>query len=72
MYGAASQLPPSSLRTHLRDLQAALDDAAAAHLAHRQEHGCREGMCPEGKRLAGRVAEADWQLGMTRFLNEAD
>lgn len=63
--------PPASLRVHLRDLQAQLDQAAAGHLAHRQAHGCRERSgCEEGKALAGQVAEAQGQLGMTRFLND--
>lgn len=63
---------PLSLRSHLRDLQAALDEAASAHLSHRRDHGCREGRCREGKQLAAAVSDADWQLGMTRFLAEEE
>jgi hypothetical protein len=64
---------PVSLRAHLRSLQAALDEAAAANLAHRREHGCREGSgCAEGLRLAEATADAQSTLGMTRFLNEGD
>jgi hypothetical protein len=62
---------PQSLRSVLRGLQAALDDAAAAHFAHRREHGCREGSgCEAGRLLSERVAEAQGQIGMVRFLNE--
>jgi hypothetical protein len=62
---------PSSLRSHLRELQAALDEAAAASLAHRQSHGCRGGSgCAEGLVLAEATARAQQQLQMTRFLNE--
>jgi hypothetical protein len=61
---------PLSLRSHLRDLQAVLDETAAAHYAHRLGHGCREGTCAEGKQLAGAVSEAQSALSVTRFLNE--
>lgn len=62
---------PVSLRVVLRELQTALDDAAAEHYAHRREHHCREGSgCTEGKRLATVVEQAQSQLSMTRFLNE--
>jgi hypothetical protein len=62
---------PLSLRVHLRDLQAALDEAAAAHWDHRKEHGCREGSgCAEGRELAAVVERAQTQLGLTRFVNE--
>jgi hypothetical protein len=62
---------PVSLRSHLRDLQRVLDDAAAEHFAHRQACHCREGSgCTEGRQLAGRVADAQFTLGMTRFLNQ--
>lgn len=64
---------PSSLRVHLRELAAALDEAAAANLAHRQEHGCKEGSgCVAGMLLAEGVAALQHELGMTRFLNEDD
>jgi hypothetical protein len=63
---------PLSLRSHLRELQAALDESAAAHFAHRREHHCREGTCAEGKKLAEVVSERQYALSMTRFLNEAD
>jgi hypothetical protein len=66
----AQDAPPSSLRVHLRSLQAELDQAAADHLAHREEHGCQVGGCPVGRRLAGHVTEAQGQLGMTRFVND--
>jgi hypothetical protein len=60
-----------SLRSHLRELQTALDEAAAEHFAHRQACHCREGSgCTEGRQLSAVVAERQWQLGMTRFLNE--
>jgi hypothetical protein len=62
---------PVPLRTHLRELQTALDDAAAEHFAHRRACHCREGSgCTEGRQLSARVAEAQWQLGMVRFLNQ--
>jgi hypothetical protein len=62
---------PVSLRVHLRSLQAALDEAAAANLAHRRDHGCREGSgCPEGRELAAAVTGRQAELGMTRFLND--
>jgi hypothetical protein len=62
---------PFSLRSHLRDLQTALDEAAAAHWDHRKEHGCREGSgCAEGRELAAVVERAQTQLGLTRFVNE--
>lgn len=62
---------PQSLRAILRDLQSELDDAAASNLAHRQQHGCREGSgCETGRVLADRVADLQGQMGMTRFLNE--
>jgi hypothetical protein len=61
---------PPPLRVVLRDLQADLDQAAADHLAHRGEHGCREGSgCEEGERLSAISAAAQGQLGMTRFVN---
>jgi len=60
-----------SLRTTLRELQAALDSAAAEHLAHRGEHGCREGSgCHAGEYLSARVADLQGRLGMTRFASE--
>jgi hypothetical protein len=61
---------PLSLRSHLREVQAALDEAAAEHFAHRREHHCREGQCAEGLRLARSVADQQFALSMTRFLNE--
>jgi hypothetical protein len=62
---------PVSLRSHLRELQRALDDAAAEHFAHRQACHCKEGSgCTEGRQLASRVADAQFTLGITRFLNE--
>jgi hypothetical protein len=61
---------PSSLRTVLREAQRALDDAAAEHFTHRREHHCREGQCAEGLRLARSVADAQFALSMTRFLNQ--
>ena len=61
---------PSSLRSILRDLQAELDQAAAASLAHRREHGCRAGTCEEGRMLAEATTAAQGALSMTRFLNE--
>jgi uncharacterized membrane-anchored protein len=61
---------PPSLRTVLREAQRALDDAAAEHFAHRREHRCREGSCAEGKRLAEITGTRQWELSMTRFLNE--
>lgn len=70
----ALALPPAdhpvSLRSCLRDLQAVLDETAAAHLAHRRQHGCREGTCEEGRILAEAAAAAQTALSMTRFLNE--
>lgn len=64
---------PLPLRLHLRDLQTALDDASAEHFAHRQACHCREGSgCTEGRQLASRVADAQFTLGMTRFLNDGD
>ena len=62
---------PLSLRVHLRDLQTALEGAAAAHWDHRREHGCREGSgCAEGRELAAVVERAQTQLGLSRFVNE--
>lgn len=62
--------PPVSLRSHMRSLQAELDEAAAAHLAHRREHGCRAGSgCREGRELAERASSAQRNLGVSRFLN---
>jgi hypothetical protein len=64
---------PVPLRTHLRELQTALDGAAAEHFAHRRACHCKEGSgCTEGRQLSARVAEAQWQLGMVRFLNQED
>jgi hypothetical protein len=63
---------PVSLRSHLRELQRALDDAAGAYFAHRRDHGCREGQCAEGKRLRAAAGDAQFALSMTRFLNEGD
>jgi hypothetical protein len=63
---------PLSLRSHLRELQRELDDAAAEHFAHRQACHCREGSgCTEGRQLAAVVADKQFAIGMTRFLNEA-
>ena len=67
---AGVRAPRIPLREHLKGLQTVLDEAAADHLAHRQEHQCRVGTCEVGAQLAARVAEAQGQLGMTRFLNE--
>jgi hypothetical protein len=64
---------PVSLRSHLRELQRELEDAASEHFAHRQACHCKEGSgCTEGRRLSAVVAERQGQLAMTRFLNEAD
>lgn len=60
---------PLSLRSVLRGLQAELDSAAAVCLAHRRQHGCREGTCDEGAMLAEAVTAAQSALAMTRFLN---
>lgn len=64
---------PVPLRVHLRELQTALDAAAAEHFAHRAACHCREGSgCTEGRQLASRVADAQFTLGMTRSLNDGD
>jgi hypothetical protein len=61
---------PVSLRVTLRQLNAALEDAADAHYSHRSQHGCREGSgCARGIDLGGRVVKAQGALDMTRFLN---
>lgn len=60
---------PLPLRSHLRDLQAALDDATEASLTHHRAHGCH-GSCPEARELESAAGDAQYQLGMTRFLNE--
>jgi hypothetical protein len=62
---------PQSLRAHLRELQAALDESASLQAEHLGTCGCR-GTCTEARRLARIVAGAEFQLQMTRFLNEAD
>ena len=62
----------TALRLTLRELQEALDTAVGEHAAHRREHGCRTGTCEAGMVLAARVAQAQADLGMTRFLNEGD
>jgi hypothetical protein len=67
---------PVSLPRRLREMQAELDAAADACMAHCRDHGCRRGhhglasTCSEAKGLADRVADARYQLSMTRFLNE--
>ena len=67
---------PVPLRSHLKELQAALDDASEALLAHGQEHRCQQlystTECEESARIAGLVSDAQYQLSMTRFLNEGD
>jgi hypothetical protein len=61
---------PSSLRARLRELQAELDEASDAVLGHLRDHGCQGKDCAEAKALSDRVADAQYQLNMTRFLNE--
>lgn len=60
---------PVSLRSHLRDLQATRDEAGRLLREHLTEHACR-GTCTEGRRLAGLLADHDYQIQLTRFLNE--
>jgi hypothetical protein len=67
---------PVSLPRRLRELQAELDDAADACMAHCRDHGCRRGhhnlasTCDEAKALTERLEDAQYQLNMARFLNE--
>jgi HAMP domain-containing protein len=63
---------PLPLRARLRELSDLRDESAAGHLAHRMEHGCREGQCPAGTELARLAGAAEHDLQMTRFLNDAD
>jgi hypothetical protein len=67
---------PVSLPRRLRELQAELDEAAGACMAHCRDHGCRRGhhnlasTCDEAQALAERLEDAQYQLSMARFLNE--
>lgn len=60
---------PPSLRSHLRMLKAGLDESARLQLEHLEACGCR-GTCTEARRLARLVLDSEFQLQMTRFLNE--
>lgn len=60
---------PLSLRRHLRELKAALDDATLAYQSHLESCGCR-GFCLKAGDLQYVLAQAQYQLNMTRFLNE--
>jgi hypothetical protein len=60
---------PVSLRSHLRMLKAGLDEAARVQTDHLEVCGCR-GTCAEARRLARLVLDSEYQLQMTRFLNE--
>ena len=62
--------PPVSLPRRLRELQAELDDASDAVLEHLRGHGCRGKDCDEAKALSNRLADAQYRLSMSRFLNE--
>ena len=68
---AGTERPPA-LRAVLKGMQADLDEASRQQGLHIAEHGCRpgHGNCRAGDYWAGQVAEAQAQLGLTRFCNE--
>jgi hypothetical protein len=61
---------PSSLRGRLRELQAEFDEASDAVLGHLRGHGCQGKGCAEALHRHLALADAQYQLNMTRFLNE--
>jgi len=67
----AAATAPVSLRSHLRMLKAGLDESARLQTEHLKACSCR-GTCAEARRLARLVLDSEYQLQMSRFLNEAD
>ena len=65
----AETVPGPTLRERLKSLQSDVDEAEESHLAHLRKHSCR-GRCETARELGGKVADAQYQLGVTRFLNE--
>jgi hypothetical protein len=61
--------PGPSLRETLKALQAEVEQAEESHLAHLRRHPCR-GRCKTALDLGKVVADAQYRLGMTRFLND--
>jgi len=60
--------PGPTLRETLRALQAEVEQAEESHLAHLRKHPCR-GRCKTARELGEKVADAQYRLGTTRFLN---
>jgi hypothetical protein len=60
-----------TLRERLKALQSDVDEAEESHHEHLRKHPCR-GRCKTARELGEKVADAQYQLGMTRFLNEGD
>ncbi len=46
----------------------AVEQAGQVYRAHRRDHGCREGGCPEASELAKATIEAQKTWGTRRFL----
>ena len=67
----AAATAPVSLRSHLRMLKAGLDESARLQTEHLESCGCRS-TCAEARRLGRLVLDSEYQLQMSRFLNEAD
>jgi len=62
---------PVRLRDRLKALAADLESGTEALCEHLEEHRCL-GKCGEARQLAQVASDAQYQLGMTRFLNEDD
>ncbi len=60
--------PGPTLRETLKALQAEVEQAEESHLAHLRKHSCR-GRCKTARDLGELVADAQYRLGATRFLN---
>lgn len=61
--------PEPTLRETLKAMRAEVDEAEESHHEHLRRHPCR-GRCKTALQLGEKVAGAQYQLGMTRFLNE--
>lgn len=57
------------LRVLLKEMSDDLNQAVDIHLAHLKRCGCR-GHCKAARALGEQVADAQYRLGVTRFLNE--
>jgi len=61
---------PVRLQDRLRKLAADLETATEAVREHLEACGCRGAGCGEARQLAQVASDAQYQLAMTRFLNE--